>query len=55
MHKTMISVMIWVWLALAIVGLITDSDPVYIVGLVNSTINLVGFGILNTFEANKSQ
>ena len=54
MHKTVMNVMMWVWLALGIVGLIVDNDPVYIVGLVNAAVNAVGLGILNTLEGKKT-
>lgn len=54
MYKTVMKVSIWVWLAFGIVGLITDNDPVYIVGLVDSAVNAVGVGILNTIESKKT-
>lgn len=54
MYKSVMNVMTWVWLALGIVGLITDNDPVYIVGLVNTTVNAVGVGVLKALEAKKT-
>lgn len=34
------------WLALSVAGLVTDNDPVFIVGILASVVNSVGFGVL---------
>lgn len=55
--KTSTSMFIWslVWLALAIMGVISGNDATFTVGLVASTVNTAGAQLARLIENNKKE
>lgn len=53
--RTFIGIMSFVWIAIAILGLLSDSDTVFIVGLVNSVVNSVAGTIIDTINKKEKE